>query len=897
MSWKVRRGVPGRTVGVLLLSALLTAAGVAAATLPRPAVFADLPLLSWWWLALLFFVAEANDVQVTVRREILSISLAEIPLVMGLFLAGPADVLLGRVVGSVAVFVAVRRQTPLKTAFNAALVIGGTATALAVFHLLGTTGRPVPGGDHPLQGWFLLVAVVAACLAGVLEALCITAVLSWYGEPVSAGDVAREIGTSVLSCGLLAVVGTVAVVALAGGASGLPLAITGVAALLGYRAYAALSLRYARLERLHRLSGRLATATTTAAVTQRVVEETAELLRASYAEMVLTSGDDQGWDRWSLREGGRVVGPEPYRDPLPPRSARWIDRTTRAGREVLDSRGLGEALVVRLKGDERIRGFLLVGDRSGEERGFRAGELPLLQTVADQSAIALRSAGLVDRLHHEARRDELTGLPNRLTFRELLDAAGAKVASGGRAVVMLLDVDGFKAVNDTLGHQAGDELLQELARRLQVAADTDAVVARLGGDEFAVLSSPPESPEISATPAGTSALGTTALGTSALGATALGTSALGASALGASALGASALRSRDGDTSRVVALALSLADRLLACFDEPVSLAGTRVRLGGSLGVAIGPEHATSASDLLRHADIAMYAAKTAGGGARLFSRDMVDTDAAAVTLAGDLRDAIAAGAIALAVLPVVELATGAVGSVEVLARWRHPELGDVPPEVFFAAAERSGQTADLSALVLDGALRLCHEWREQGRRIGIAVNVAPRWLGDPTLPEQVAGALARYDVPADLLCLEITEAGVIAEPAATLQTLGRLRSRGVRLSVDDFGTGYSSLTYLSRLPVHQLKIHHSFVSRLGDSSNDQAVVRLILDLGRHLGLDVVAEGVAGVESRIALLDMGCRYGQGFLFGRPMPPEQLPAYLDRPAGVDRLPPVPTPRRA
>jgi predicted signal transduction protein with EAL and GGDEF domain len=514
---------------------------------------------------------------------------------------------------------------------------------------------------------------------------------------------------------------------------------------------------------------------------------------------------------------------------------------------VLAHRHLEEALVVWLQVDERTRGFLLVGDRDGEERGFRAGELPLLQTVADQSSVALRSAGLVDRLHYEARHDELTGLPNRLTFRELLDDAAARVPAGEQAVVMLLDVDGFKAVNDTLGHHAGDELLQELARRMAAAAADDAVVARLGGDEFAVLATPGDGFDDGRVPEAVL---------------------------------------QDGDTSRMFALALTLADRLLGCFDEPVALAGTRVRLGGSLGVAIGPDHGTSATDLLRNADIAMYAVKSAGGGVRLFSSDLVDSDTEAVTLAGDLRDAISHQEIELEVVPVVELATGSVGSVEVLARWRHPELGEVPAEVFIAAAERSGLAADLSELVLDGALRLCRTWLEGGRRMGIGVNVTPRQLADPTLPERVAEALARYAVPADLLCLEITEAGVIAEPSLTLQSLGRLRSLGVRLSVDDFGTGFSSLTYLSRLPVHQLKIHHSFVSRLGDSANDRAVVRSVLDLGRHLGLDVVADGVGDREARNALVDLGCRFGQGLAFGPPMPPEHLPGYLDRVA-LDR----------
>jgi EAL domain-containing protein (putative c-di-GMP-specific phosphodiesterase class I) len=287
-----------------------------------------------------------------------------------------------------------------------------------------------------------------------------------------------------------------------------------------------------------------------------------------------------------------------------------------------------------------------------------------------------------------------------------------------------------------------------------------------------------------------------------------------------------------------------------------------------------------------------MYAVKASGGGVRLFTRELVDADICAVTVAGDLRDAIADRQIRLEVLPVVELATGSVGTVEVLARWRHPELGEIPPEVFISAAENSGQIAELSTLVLDQALQLCRSWLEQGRRIGIGVNVSPRRLADPTLPERVAELLARHGVPPELLCLEITEAGMVSEPASTLATLGRLRSLGVRLSVDDFGTGISSLTYLSRLPVHQLKIHHSFVSRIGDSPADRAVVRSILDLGRHLGLDVVAEGVTDVAARNALLDLGCRCGQGPLFGEPMSPQRFQEVVDRPVDGDGLPPRP-----
>jgi predicted signal transduction protein with EAL and GGDEF domain len=883
----------GRTARVLVLAAALALAGGLTALTPRAPVLAH-HQLSWWWLAVLFAVAETSVVSVVVRRESVSISVAEIPLVMGLFLATPADLLIGRVVGSAAIFLLVRRQTPVKAAFNTALVAGASASALAVFSL----GAAIGG---PLDAVTWIRAAAAACTAGVLEALCLTQVMSWYGEPLTLSRLGRELATSIAGPGLVSMAGVAAVLALDAGGSWLPLAVTGGLALLGYRSYAGLSSRYSRLERLHQLSGRLTTSLSTAAVTQGVLEETAELLRAGYVELLLppagrsqlpaaaAADGERAWRRWTLRHAGGVRGPHPFTGRTPDGAPLRLDaspRTSRTGRAFVADRGVGEALVAPLQIDDDHRGYLVVADRTGEERGFADGDLRLLETVAHQSAVALRGAGLVDRLHDEARHDELTGLPNRLAFREHLDARAPVLDAGGRLVVMLLDVDGFKAVNDTLGHHAGDVLLQELARRMDAAAAGDALVARLGGDEFAVLAAVPAAVR-AVVPAGSG-------GSAAAGGGAVGDSAVGDGAVGGGAVGGGDVEPvmRDGDTSHVFTMALTLADRLLACFEEPVAMVGTRVRLGGSMGVAIGPDHGHTASDLLRNADIAMYAVKASGGGVRLYTHELVDVDICAVTVAGDLRDAIAGRQIRLELLPVVELATGVVSSVEVLPRWRHPELGEIPPEVFASAAEKSGQVAELSALVLDQALQLCRSWLERGWRIAIAVTVSPRRLADPTLPERVAELLACHGVPPELLCLEITEAGMVSEPASTLQTLGRLRSLGVRLSMDDFGTGVSSLTYLSRLPVHQLKIHHAFVSRVGDGPADLAVVRSILDLGRHLGLDVVAEGVSDVAAREALLDLGCRCGQGPLFGEPVSPERFPEILDRPLGGAGLPPRP-----
>jgi diguanylate cyclase (GGDEF)-like protein len=529
-----------------------------------------------------------------------------------------------------------------------------------------------------------------------------------------------------------------------------------------------------------------------------------------------------------MRHAHPLTGPDEA-DPalllaFPPSRVHLVRGVGAAEKAFLTDRGLVEALIVPLRVDDEVAGHLMVGDRRGEERPLAMTDGRLLETVANHASVALRNGRLMEQLQFEARHDELTGLPNRLDLRHRLDELAAGAACGGNPLsVMVLDFDGFKSINDTLGHQAGDELLRALATRFRKKAGDDAVVARMGGDEFAILSTV----------------------------------------------------CADAES------AMDLAQRVLACFDEPVAVSGApRLRLGGSLGIALGPRHGLTGTDLLRNADIAMYSAKAGAGGAQLFSPDLVEVGASFLTLASDLRDAVSRQDIGIAVQPLVRLDTGAIHSVEILARWTHPELGEIPPETFFAAAERSGQVTALSAHVLDQALTWCGVWHAQGWPVRVAVNLAPRWLADSSLPEQIALALDRHSVPAGSLCLEITEDSVIADPRRAVETLERLRAMGVHLSVDDFGTGYSSLTYLSRLPVDQMKIDKSFVSRLLDSKPDQAIVRSIVDLGRNLGLEVVAEGITDSATQQLLEEMGCALGQGFLFSYPIPGSQLPALLE-----------------
>ena len=611
----------------------------------------------------------------------------------------------------------------------------------------------------------------------------------------------------------------------------LPVAVSGAAGLIGQRAFAALGRRQRALERLHQVSDALSDGTHPSAdpgeLVHSVITQSLTLLNAQYAEIVCSGrSPDAGREAWTAWVGRPPRGPfvaEGYLRTLGglPQQPRHLGTADEGDRQALQVRAVRRGMLAPLAAGG-TRGYLLVADGI-DGAVFTDADLRLLATVANQAAVALANAGLISRLQHEARRDELTGLPNRTYFRELIaDSCAAEHADTPEPfAVMLLDFDGFKAVNDTLGHAAGDQLLCTIGARLAVAVDGVASVSRLGGDEFAVL----------------------------------------------------APGCRDERD------AMALAGQLLGVFDQPVHVDAARLHLSGSLGIALFPEHGTDASDLLRNADLAMYAAKAGAGGARMFTDDLLDGNAQALTLGGDLRDAIARDEVEVVVHPLVQLSDEEVHSVEVLARWTHPELGKIDPEIFFSAAEQSGLTAALSVRILHRALGLCRDWLDHGLRVRVAVNVAPRWLADTTLPETVGAALAGYGVPADLLALELTERSVIADPHRVTQTLHRLRAMGVHLAVDDFGTGYSSLGYLSRLPVDQLKIDEVFVSRIAESERDLAIVRSLVDLGRYLKLEVVAEGVSSSVVRDLLHEIGCPLGQGYLFARPFEPEELDDFV------------------
>ncbi|GAA3719605.1 bifunctional diguanylate cyclase/phosphodiesterase [Streptomyces tremellae] len=451
-----------------------------------------------------------------------------------------------------------------------------------------------------------------------------------------------------------------------------------------------------------------------------------------------------------------------------------------------------------------------------------AASLPILLPLFAIPLIALDSTLWIARARAEEQlQDPLTGLPNR---QWLLDRAWTALEHAGslnaRSALLLIDLDRFRSVNDTLGHLAGDRLLLQIADRLRVALPRGAEAARLGGDEFAVL-----------------------------------------------------LPTCDSTTS-----AQRVARHLVAELSSPLNLDGLTLVLEASAGVAVFPEHALDAEGLLRRADVAMYQAKRDRTGVEVYESKRDSNTPDRLGLLGDLRRALDAGEVELHYQPKVRF-DGHVAGLEALVRWTHPERGKVPPDEFIAIAESSGLMPHLTEYVLETALAQVARWRTQGLMVPVAVNVSPRDVHTPGFAGAVAARLARHGVPPGSLQLEITEHVLLEDPQRAADTLAGLTGHGVKMSLDDFGTGYSSLVHLRRLPVSELKIDRSFVAKLAVDAEDAEIVRCTVDLAHSLGLVVVAEGVEDDETWEHLRDLGCDAVQGWLVAAAMPPHETTAWL------------------
>ncbi|MCW5626736.1 MAG: EAL domain-containing protein [Burkholderiales bacterium] len=422
-----------------------------------------------------------------------------------------------------------------------------------------------------------------------------------------------------------------------------------------------------------------------------------------------------------------------------------------------------------------------------------------------------------------AYEDTLTGLPNRAMFRDRLAQAIRTAQRTGEPVsVMLLDLDRFKHINDSLGHPAGDNVLREVARRLRdVLRDSDSV-ARLGGDEFAVL---------------------------------LPT----------------------GDESRVH----RVAQRILESLESPMLLEGQPVDVETSIGVATFPTHDDDPDVLMRHADVAMYVAKRGNAGYAVYDPRYEEGRQSHLSLLGELRRAVERDELLLHYQPKLDLKSGAVQRVEALVRWNHPERGFVPPGEFIPFAEQTGYIKRVTHWVIERTFRQAADWHRRGIDVAISVNISARDLMSADLFDLVTRHLNINAVPPARICLEITESGVMEDPQRALDILARLHGLGVWLSVDDFGTGYSSLAYLKKLPVQELKIDRSFVMHMVDDEDDATIVRSTIELGHNMGLEVVAEGVEDRAGLELLTRLGCDQVQGYFVSRPLAVEAFEQWLEQ----------------
>ena len=416
---------------------------------------------------------------------------------------------------------------------------------------------------------------------------------------------------------------------------------------------------------------------------------------------------------------------------------------------------------------------------------------------------------------HRAYHDSLTELPNRLMLSEKLQSSLTEAERGDRPLgVMILDLDDFKAINDTLGHEFGDRVLQQIAVRLEHVLGEHGTLARLGGDEFAAVV--------------------------------------------------------EGEPAAIA----GAAEAILAELDRPLEVDSLSLRVTGTIGYACFPHHGRSAQDLLRHADVALYCAKGSDEASKSYAQEQDDYSIDRLALAAQLRRGIERGELVVHYQPKVPLHGAPAYAVEALVRWQHPQLGHLGPGAFVPLAEQSGLIKLLTERVLETTLAQCRTWRQEGLEVRASVNICTRSLLDQDFPAMIGELLDRFESPASALQLEITESRMVTDMGRARAVLEELRSMGVTVAIDDFGTGFSSLSQLQQLPIDEIKIDRSFVMRMDENRSDEVLVRSIIELGRNLGLRVTAEGVETESATRRLRQLGCDFAQGFHLCQPVVADQ-----------------------
>ncbi|HWE89076.1 MAG TPA: EAL domain-containing protein [Pseudonocardiaceae bacterium] len=789
-----------------------------------------------------FVLAEQLAINIDVRGGVSwTISFTEVPMVVGLLVAPFQAVLLAHVLAGVGTLLV--RRVHDRAAYNAGVMLIEVDSAFLVAHLVNSA---LPGVSW--AGAF--AGALAVPLTSTLFAVFAVRLL---GQSMRLGSAVRLIGR-VLVVGLLnSSVGVTAYELVRHSPWGWPLVMLVVTGLSGlYVAYNGLLREQRDLEVLSdvslmvarsgqrtaapAVSGDVAATVIDPAEWQVITERIKDQLGAR--RVVLRLWPDPRQDVRTLIAGDPLPGKLDHGgrdrsvrdDPMLRLAGAGVRqfRQSNATDEVLDAlamRGTHEALVVPLRGANQVLGVLEAHDRASRWRGFGRADVQLIGTLASHLATAVDNRRLLARLRHDAYHDPLTGLLNRAGFRE---TSTSLLRAHPDATVVRLDVDVLAAVSDALGYAWSDRMVVAAGRRLRELLGAEVPLARLESGTFATLLT--------------------------------------------------------DHTDETVELE---ANRLHSGLAAPYQVDRLSVEAGVTVGYVQArieddgaePGVEPDVDELLRRSDMAVRAARGNGEHVRAYSPSMGQVFLRRFELVTQFRQALASGQVQVHYQPKVALPSRQVLGVEALVRWSHPEYGRLAPDEFVPAVEATGLIDALTSFVTECALTKVKDWQDRGIRMSAAVNLSVRNLDDQSFPDRVAEQLRRHDVPPELLTFELTESGVMSDPAKALPVLRRLHAMGVVLAVDDFGTGYSSLAYLRRLPVDEVKIDKSFVLGMGSDLGDLAVVRSIVELGHSLGLTVVAEGVEDDVARDALVTMGCHVAQGYLISRPLPEDRLEAWL------------------
>jgi diguanylate cyclase (GGDEF)-like protein len=823
--------------------------GIYAAQLPAYAEPSPLP---WWLLTALFYLAEVRVVHLQFQREAHSYSLSELPLVVGLFLAAPGELVFAYTLGAAAGLVIHRRPPPLKLAFNVALFGLNAGVAVALFHLL-----------MPLAGWGLAGAWVAAfvttttvtLLGLVLINVAIRLAQGRTDPRRLAPAIQFGLSVSVLNTAL-ALVGVTLFLQQPEAPWLLVVPLLLIA--LTWRAYrTSMSDRQNResLELLYETNGILHDGDRELEdAIVALLTEARRTFRAEYAELILFTAEGR---TTGLRT---ILGPheevdmlatirlDPLLDALrleaiaentafrAPRLSPPASRTDR-----VKGSPISDAMVAPLRGERTILGTIMMANRQGELGTFRPEELQLFETLASHASVALENgqlgrslkdlSELKDRLSYQALHDDLTGLGNRPQLVDRLDDALSRGRRQGNVpVVVFIDLDDFKSVNDTFGHAVGNELLKSVAQSIVGAIRPTDVAARLSGDEFVVLM-------------------------------------------------------EDG---RDIGAVIRVAERILKAVAAPIELAGVTISVTASVGIAAGRTPSQDAEELLHEADVAMYTAKTRGKGRfAVFDPDLELELNERQQLRNELAGVVSRNELTLQYQPITDLRTGDMVGLEALVRWRHPERGELAPGDFIPIAEESGLIVPIGRWIMRQACKQARRWVSAGAEpLPISVNVSIHQLLDPDFVDDVIAITSLSGLAPSLLTLEFKEGQIMTDEPLVANRLHQLKAVGVKIAIDGFGGGYSSLRSLGRYPIDVIKVARPLIAASGRAAEDQRIAEAVVALGHSLHLQVVAEGIENVAQLDRMRIASCDRGQGFLFARPMDSDGVDKLLGlEPAGV------------